>query len=401
MLKMEVEELSNRILDERATSMSLSEKTLSHYGVPGMKWGVRKAYVPHPRKKSKLTKSDIRDARHAEMIGDVDTSSKSKGLTAEQKKRLKKLAIAAAASVGVGAAFYMTYKYDAINRIDEVIKSSDISDDPFKKMAEAGGKAASEITVDPDKVAAITEEKAKKAKEKLEKEAAEEAERKLQEALKEAMQKALDDTETVFAEGQIFHRVESIADRDFSKVTDPTYVSYRDDDRKTYLTRLMDWANTGTRTEVEFKAIKEIRAPSKRKAKEIFEKLWDEDLSYREQLIDSVAGGFVFAEQRKAGVSYDEETRKARFDTFRRVAKYKVKADPFGQAMYSIVRRGEDTEKFVSRLREAGYDAIEDYFDKGTFSKAPIILLDPSSSVVKTGEKSVRDVLEELKDSKF
>lgn len=62
------------------------DEYLEHFGVKGMKWGHRKERVSTGKKKNK------------------------KSLTAEQKKRLKKVAIGVGVAAGIGAAAYGGYK---------------------------------------------------------------------------------------------------------------------------------------------------------------------------------------------------------------------------------------------------------------------------------------------------
>ena len=48
-----------------------------------------------------------------------------------------------------------------------------------------------------------------------------------------------------------------------------------------------------------------------------------------------------------------------------------------------------------------GYSAIEDYHDKGSFADSPIILLNPSSSVVKRGEDLVTESMKRIAEVKL
>lgn len=64
---------------------------LIHYGVPGMKWGVRKEYVPHPRKRK----------RAVVYAGESQTSLKEKRDKANAKFSNKKVAVKKAFNVGV------------------------------------------------------------------------------------------------------------------------------------------------------------------------------------------------------------------------------------------------------------------------------------------------------------
>lgn len=85
------------------------EPYLCHYGVKGMKWGVRKEYEPHPRKKKR---QDTKD----------DDSKRKKGLSTKQKRAI---AIGAAAVATALAAYggYKLYKSGKLDGILDKVKS--------------------------------------------------------------------------------------------------------------------------------------------------------------------------------------------------------------------------------------------------------------------------------------
>ena len=72
-------EISEKILDgtfdqeiqhaEESNSPPSDYKILTHYGVKGMKWGVRKEYVPHPRKSKRINFNSKRDLQKKIAIG--------------------------------------------------------------------------------------------------------------------------------------------------------------------------------------------------------------------------------------------------------------------------------------------------------------------------------------------
>lgn len=129
-------------------------------------------------------------------------------------------------------------------------------------------------------------------------------------------------------------------------------------------------------------ADKNIRIPSEKTARKIVQDLYRNDAEYRTAL----QGTLTKAYMQTAGLPEDL----AKF-----VATDKMTSDPFGSAIYAMVRQGADSKKLTQKLIDAGYDAIEDYFDKGSFSESPLILLDPSSSVRKTGEVRVNKLMVE------
>lgn len=72
----------------------MNEEYLAHYGVLGMKWGVRKKDPSKGQKYSVSSESDK-----------------------QRKETIKKAAIAIAAIAGVGVAAFLGYKYNAIDKI--------------------------------------------------------------------------------------------------------------------------------------------------------------------------------------------------------------------------------------------------------------------------------------------
>lgn len=85
-----------------STYILASKDELYHYGVKGMRWGIRKKYDPHPRKKSSKQKRHIR---------------KEKSLTDKQKKYIKIGAAAATTALAV----YGGYKLYKSGNLDGII----------------------------------------------------------------------------------------------------------------------------------------------------------------------------------------------------------------------------------------------------------------------------------------
>lgn len=90
---------------------------LYHYGVKGMKWGVRKEYVPKGRKKAS---------------GNQDEEAKHKGLTRNQK-----IAIGAVTAVAIIGGSYYLYKTGKFDKLAEIGKKA--ADSQF------GGKSSSSM----------------------------------------------------------------------------------------------------------------------------------------------------------------------------------------------------------------------------------------------------------------
>ena len=102
----------------------------------------------------------------------------------------------------------------------------------------------------------------------------------------------------------------------------------------------------------------------------------------------------------KRGIGEDELSQ-----DFKNLAASKVRTilrdDPFNGAIEAIARQGNDSKTLISRFVDLGYSAIEDYHDKGSFADSPIILLNPSSSVVKRGEDLVTESMKRIAEVKL
>ncbi len=83
------------------------DEYLEHYGVPGMKWGVRKQRVLVGRRGRRFMTGT---QRPRPVTTKSRTSSKKRHLTDKQRNTLKKVAIGAGVAAGVGLAAYGGYK---------------------------------------------------------------------------------------------------------------------------------------------------------------------------------------------------------------------------------------------------------------------------------------------------
>lgn len=99
---------------------SCDRDTICHYGVKGMKWGVRKEYVPHPRKKGKAPKWENENLKW-DPVETTSEKTKSKGKeTNKRKVNVKKIAKYAAIAAVLTAVGYLTYKeYQKISSGDD------------------------------------------------------------------------------------------------------------------------------------------------------------------------------------------------------------------------------------------------------------------------------------------
>lgn len=301
----------------------MTKEYLVHYGVIGMKWGVRKdRYKKGSSRKRSSTSNSNRSKKKKTQISAKEQAK----IDAKRKETAKKVLIGLAAVAGISTAAYLAYKYDAVDRLANLT-------DLTKK------------------------------------------------SIKDAMSGALDDTtDLIIKSGTEIHRMEGKAGLDITKSNKLAYMAYKKDDVRKYMTLLKDWSGTGERYDTVYKALEDITVPSKKKVEKIFNELWEKDSTYRNQLKETLVNTYIseFKYSKKQATEIIEK---------------EIKRDPFFAGIYSLVRKGEDSEKLQKALMNKGYSAIEDYFDKGHFTESPLVMLD-TSKVTKTGEKFVTKRME-------
>jgi len=325
---------------------------LTHHGIKGQRWGDRngppypldskahsasekkagwkKSLDPKSVKKLERKKRELHERENQNYEKNLLKNSQDNKnpedhkLTDSQKKTIRNVAIGVAAAAGIGVGMYFAYKHHAINNIADVM---------------ASGNADKSV-------------------------------------LKHTMLRSLDDATMVFDKGSIFHRMSAYGGVDYSKATDPMYLSWKKVDIATYMTRLRDWSGTGKRFDVVFEAMEDIKIPTKKKAQEVFEDLWKSDPEYKKQLRTTLVETY-----KKLGESSLFAELHADKD---------LQDDPFTKAIYSIVRQSPDSKKLIDRFKTLGYDAIEDYFDiEGKMAESPVIVFNPSKTLTKKGETFV------------
>ena len=366
---------------------------LAHHGILGMKWGKRNG-PPYPlgasdhsasEKKAGWRKSlgssgrspskkRIRPISEKEkrqykerQIAEHDKSlpKEKKALSPEEKaarKELtKKIILGTAVAAGVGAGIYLAYKYHSVN---DISKLKDITPDAAKEIMSNN----------------------------------------LKEVSTEEIKKSIIDNsgDMIIPKGNEFHRIAYSKGIDYSKVKEATYVSRTEKDRNAYMGYLKDWGGTGNRYEYTFKAVQDIKMPSRDKARKIFEELWQNDPQYQRELRGTLESTYFDLFSKRPDMKYMTDQQIRLFARQEAATDLQTVDDAFDAGVYAIVKRRNDSKKLISEFVKKGYNAIEDYHDSDTIIfDSPMILFNPSDTVVKVGEQRVTEAMTMLARKKF
>lgn len=198
-------------------------------------------------------------------------------------------------------------------------------------------------------------------------------------AAKQALKNANADLDYILPKGSEIHRMAGFSGFDVAKTAGKrTYVTTNDSDRAAYALFLKDWSGTGNRYDVTLKATKDIIAPSDAKAKAIFKQVYDSDPTYKQELEKTIRANYASL--------FNESVASPRVDA----ATKKMLQDPFGAGIYAFVKQGKDADILTEAYTKAGYNAIVDYFDKGSLGKQPMILFNAAGDTEKTSEKLIK-----------
>lgn len=193
--------------------------------------------------------------------------------------------------------------------------------------------------------------------------------------------KMLNDVDLVINAGKTFYRQSPFKDVD---LTNPhLYVATNDADRKLYRAFLgagLARAGTGKHFDVSLKTINDIKAPSTKKVVQMFADLIENDDRFFEALTGRDA------RFRQQYLSYlDGHSTNNTFETaYRKMyALFNQKLVFGNNGIY------DPGTAFINRVRDAGYNALVDLNDAGSFTKQPLILLDAKNDVVQTGQRQI------------
>lgn len=202
--------------------------------------------------------------------------------------------------------------------------------------------------------------------------------------LRQAMSESIDDLDYVIKQGTVMHRMVGFEGFDLQKTKGQLlYAAFKNADVKAYTALLADFHGTGKRYDVSLEAIKDIVAPSDKRARAIFNELLSSDPGYREEIIDTVTEMIA---KRNGGTRGDSIWMAAKSRAETMTAK-----DPFMAAITGLANQNSTTKKLIDAYKKRGFNGLVDYHDKWTFTELPMILFDAASDVVKRGETFVTD----------
>ena len=354
--------------------IQMNKAELYHHGILGQRWGIRR----FQNKDGTLTnagKKRYNKDSSADII-EANKDHRMRSKLAEQQyqgEELKKAAIA--------------YKNDIIKKHpDRADKYNNMSEEDIEKefLRRQNMKTALKVGVAVAGVGAALyiahRMSLSKQINNIEKPTAEN--------IKNVLDNAQEDLDYCFEEGYIFHRQVGYLNFDLAKNgSKALYTTTNKTDTSTYMALLRDFNNTGKRYDVTLKATTQILAPNDKKAREIFDEVWNNNPQYKARLKETIAKVYMENGAPKEYASL--------------LASNFVTKDPFYAGVYAICKQGADTKILQEEYMKRGYNALIDYHDViDGLSKQPLILLDPQNTLVKTGEKFVTqaDKLSALSD---
>ena len=179
--------------------------------------------------------------------------------------------------------------------------------------------------------------------------------------------KSLSDKDTIISKGTKFQRISSRKIEDYSEAGKQIYTSYLKNDNAIYMhdmpKNIEKWRRGGIIKDEGSKVYKHLLETNK-----------DVKVASPRKMVEAYMA-----------VTGDTECKQYRYQNF----------------ITGLVDRDKpENKKFISKLVETGYNAIIDENDAGSYTKSPLILLDPSKDVsgIKTTEiKKIHKILNVLR----
>lgn len=295
--------------------------------------------------------SGDRPYQDLEKVSKVDYGNRKDKKNKKVNDNTKKIIFASAAVIGISAAIYLGYKYNAVERIKDIL--NDKMSLPLKNISKNN-------------------------------------------LIKDCMEKSMTsvkemiDTEgnRILKEGGTIYRVSGSSGIDYSKVVNkPVFGSYKNKDVSEYILGLENFSGSKERYLDFLEISKDLKGPSKEKAVEIFNYVFKNNKEYKEKLIETLAME-RFKRYHPNWKNYTKEQTSEFIRRNKTKVTEQINNDPFFEAIHSISFDKEDSKILLNEFRKRGYDYITDYHDSESWTENPIILLNTSESV-----KKVKDII--------
>lgn len=355
--------------------MDQNDDYLVHYGVLGMKWGVRKDRdrAGHRKSSGSSNKKNTSQSEHdalnrsilkknpnaavlnPDLVKKAKKDSKKELTEEERKARNKKIAIAVLAGVGtvsaVAAVAYVANKTNNSNRMN-LIKASP-HEEVWRMRDELKDHDVSDFVKGWIKV----------------------DEYRYKEISLDAYEK-LGKNDLKLKKGTFFQRISNTAE---ATVRDNTYVAFGSDDKNRYKAFLPGmWRANGRRTTDVYKVVmeagEEIRSPSAKKRVDILETVFKKNPDLAKRAASAIG-------EKSTG---NESTLARKL---------------YNQVATGLANRDSDFSKaYIKEVLNQGYNAIIDDNDAGRLAKNPLILLTSKSiKSVKSTKVTGQEILDAAK----
>lgn len=303
-------------------------EALLHYGVKGMRWGVRKKRETKGRRR-KSKKDDVKEKRYV------------KKATKQASTKASKIALSAIAfgctALAVGVFFAETGHRDAFSSALRYVTSK--TPNPFNKKRQMMTKG-NDVLVD---VRELTHRIAKGISPEL---------------------------GMIIPKGQRFSRITRNQDFSLKNHHGGIYAAFSNKDIRFYKNHINPMDGKGGRRQIFMKNKKDLYIPSRAAAEELYQNLMKNDKNYRKDMNRAM---YRMLYKRHVGTYGPEKTGQMVRDTIEKM----WKADPDGFYFQNTVmtNKGKAYRKYARALKKAGYDGVLDYHDiDDKLSVAPIIL---------------------------
>lgn len=215
-------------------------------------------------------------------------------------------------------------------------------------------------------------------------------------AISEEEAKSFDDNKVVIKKGTEFHRIAGTPE---AKLNKTAYASYLNDDVNRY--RAVMPASMKQRTgkseayDITLKATTDIISPSRKARVQAYIDLIDSPISKSTNGSNVKTGRDYYLDMVKNS-SLPEKQKQQEIQRITLQSARQLGLDTYNAFSASLVNNSDFKTAYFKKIRDDGYNAIIDDFDRGLMSNSPVILLDTEKTVKRTDVKRMtnKDVKE-------